>query len=172
MKYRNLIIVLVCVVLANVLAHVWTCRWDLTDDRHYSLSEASKTLLRQTDAPIEVTLLLDGDLNAGFRRLKKATEEMIEELGVFAQITNHKSQITNGKLSLETFSSSLSIFIASSYPRSHLRPVATLLPAASTWLKQYSNTESSKADGLASNASSAAIPGVAPATIPYPKSKI
>ena len=95
MKYRNLIIVLVCVVLANVLAHVWTCRWDLTDDRHYSLSEASKTLLRQTDAPIEVTLLLDGDLNAGFRRLKKATEEMIEELGVFAQITNHKSQITN-----------------------------------------------------------------------------
>lgn len=95
MKYRNLIIVLVCVVLANVLAHVWTCRWDLTDDRHYSLSEASKTLLRQTDAPIEVTLLLDGDLNAGFRRLKKATEEMIEELGVFAQITHHKSQITN-----------------------------------------------------------------------------
>ncbi len=95
MKYRNLIIVLVCVVLANVLAHVWTCRWDLTDDKHYSLSEASKTLLRQTDAPIEVTLLLDGDLNAGFRRLKKATEETIEELGVFAQITNHKSQITN-----------------------------------------------------------------------------
>ena len=95
MKIRNLIIVLVCVVLANVLAHVWTCRWDLTDDKHYSLSEASKTLLRQTDAPIEVTLLLDGDLNAGFRRLKKATEETIEELGVFAQITNHKSQITN-----------------------------------------------------------------------------
>ena len=95
MKIRNLIIVLVCVVLANVLAHVWTCRWDLTDDRHYSLSEASKELLRQTDAPIEVTLLLDGDLNAGFRRLKKATEETIEELGVFAQITNHKSQITN-----------------------------------------------------------------------------
>lgn len=61
-------------------------RWDLTDDKHYSLSEASKTLLRATDAPIEVTLLLDGDLNAGFRRLKKATEETIEEMGVYGRI--------------------------------------------------------------------------------------
>ena len=61
-------------------------RWDMTDDKHYSLSEASKTLLRQTDAPIEVTLLLDGDLNAGFRRLKKATEETIEELGVYGDL--------------------------------------------------------------------------------------
>lgn len=70
-----------------MLSHVWVVRWDMTDDRHYSLSEASKALLRQTDAPIEVTMLLDGDLNAGFRRLKKATEEMVEELGVYARIT-------------------------------------------------------------------------------------
>ena len=62
-------------------------RWDMTDDKHYSLSEASKTLLRATDAPIEVSLLLDGDLNAGFRRLKKATEETIEEMGVYGRIT-------------------------------------------------------------------------------------
>ena len=75
------------------LSHVWVVRWDMTDDRHYSLSEASKALLRQTDAPIAVTLLLDGDLNAGFRRLKKATEECLEEFDVYAQITNHQSPI-------------------------------------------------------------------------------
>ena len=61
-------------------------RWDMTDDKHYSLSEASKTLLRSTDAPIEVTLLLDGDLNAGFRRLRKAAQETIEEFDVYADI--------------------------------------------------------------------------------------
>ena len=43
-----------------------------------------------------MTLLLDGDLNAGFKRLKKATNETLEEMSVYAQITNHKSQITNG----------------------------------------------------------------------------
>lgn len=62
-------------------------RWDMTDDKHYSLSEASKSLLRQTDEPIEVTLLLDGDLNAGFRRLKKATEETIAEMDVYANLS-------------------------------------------------------------------------------------
>lgn len=79
-----------------VLSYVWPVRWDLTDDKRYSLSEASKTLLRETDEPIYVTLCLQGELNAGFRRLKKATEELCDEMGVYAQITNRKSQITNG----------------------------------------------------------------------------
>ena len=70
-------------------------RWDLTDDKHYSLSEASKTLLRQTDSPVEVTLLLDGDLNAGFRRLKKATEETLAEMEVFGQLKIKNYELTS-----------------------------------------------------------------------------
>ncbi len=61
-------------------------RWDLTDDKHYSLSESSKKMLSTLDHRAEVTLLLGGDLNAGFRRLKKATEETLEELAVYADI--------------------------------------------------------------------------------------
>ena len=87
------IIVLACVAAFVALTHVFVVRWDMTDDKHYSLSEASKTLLKQTDAPIEVTLLLDGDLNAGFRRLKKATEETIEEMGVYARVESQKSKV-------------------------------------------------------------------------------
>ena len=67
-------------------------RWDLTDDKHYSLSEATKTLLKATDEPIEVTLLLQGDLNAGFRRLKKATEETIEEMSVYGDVKIRKAE--------------------------------------------------------------------------------
>ena len=67
-------------------------RWDLTDDKHYSLSDASKALLQQTNAPIKVTLLLGGDLNAGFKRLKKATEETLEELDVFADVQKYNVQ--------------------------------------------------------------------------------
>ena len=84
---------LACVAAFVALTHVFVVRWDMTDDKHYSLSEASKTLLKQTDAPIEVALLLDGDLNAGFRRLKKATEETIEEMGVYARVESQKSKV-------------------------------------------------------------------------------
>lgn len=91
--YRLSAIVLLSAALL-VLSHVFVVRWDMTDDRHYSMSEASKTLLRQTDAPIEVTLFLEGDLNAGFRRLKKATEETIAEMNIFGdvQCTNYDGQ--------------------------------------------------------------------------------
>lgn len=65
-------------------------RWDMTDDKHYSLSDATKTLLKATDEPIEVTLLLQGDLNAGFRRLKKATEETLEEMSVYGELEIRK----------------------------------------------------------------------------------
>ena len=86
MTYRNAILTLVFCAAMLALSYVWVVRWDMTDDKHYSLSEASKTLLKQTDAPIEVTLLLDGDLNAGFRRLKKATEETVEEFDIYANV--------------------------------------------------------------------------------------
>ncbi len=72
------------------LSHIRRVRWDLTDDRHYSLSEATKSLLQQSNAPIEVTLLLEGDLNAGFTRLKKATEELLEEMSVYSDLRTSK----------------------------------------------------------------------------------
>lgn len=67
----------------------------MTDDKHYSLSEASKSMLKSMDEPAEVTLMLRGDLNAGFRRLKKATEETLEEMSVYGKVRMVKSQIPN-----------------------------------------------------------------------------
>ncbi len=70
-------------------------RVDMTDDKRYSLSEASKTLLRATDEPVEVTILLGGDLNAGFRRLKKATEETLDEMGVYGKLKIKNYELTS-----------------------------------------------------------------------------
>ena len=83
----------VCAAL-YALSHVWVSRLDMTDDKHYSLSEATKTMLRQTDEPIDIMLLLGGDLNSGFRRLQKATEETIDEMSVYGKFTMHNSQCT------------------------------------------------------------------------------
>ena len=96
MKWRNAIIVVCVLAAVNAAAYFLPVRWDMTDDKHYSLSQASKELLRSTDEPIEVTVLLDGDLNAGFRRLKKATEETIEEMGVYGDV--RKSNVRGTKV--------------------------------------------------------------------------
>ncbi len=71
-----------------ILLSIWGLfRFDLTDDKRYSLNDASKELVRSLDAPVEVTIYLDGELNPGFKRLKRATEELVDELGVYGSFS-------------------------------------------------------------------------------------
>ena len=83
MKGRVGILVLVSVVLMNVLVHQVVCRWDMTDDKRYTISQHTKELLKELDSPLMVTVLLEGELNAGFTRLQKATSELLSEFSVY-----------------------------------------------------------------------------------------
>ena len=85
-KYAPYIFIIGLFLCLYGTLQVCPVRWDMTDDKRYSLSEASKSMLSTLDDRVYVTLLLDGELNAGFRRLKKATEETLEELAVYAEI--------------------------------------------------------------------------------------
>lgn len=87
MKIRNAIFVIVALVVANILVQGLVLRWDMTADKRYSISEPTKQLLGSLQEEIEVELLLDGELNAGFVRLQRATVELIEELGMYADIS-------------------------------------------------------------------------------------
>ncbi|MBQ8020901.1 MAG: Gldg family protein [Paludibacteraceae bacterium] len=49
-------------------------RLDLTQEKRYSISDNTKNMLRNADGDISVVVYLDGDLNAGFLRLLKATK--------------------------------------------------------------------------------------------------
>lgn len=86
MKVRHLIIALSITGMLNLLAYLLVVRYDMTDDKRYSLNEASIQLLEATDEPIDFILYLQGDLNAGFRRLQRATHETIEEMDVYSDL--------------------------------------------------------------------------------------
>lgn len=83
MKGRVGILILIVLVLVNVLVHLVVCRWDMTDDKRYTISTPTKQLLGRLESPLIVTILLDGELNSGFTRLKKATEELIDEFSIY-----------------------------------------------------------------------------------------
>lgn len=82
--------VVLLLAVGAVLSRVWVIRVDMTDDKHYTLGRPTRQLLRQLDEPVEVTLYLDGDLNSGFRRLRSATEETLDEFHVYAPIRRHR----------------------------------------------------------------------------------
>lgn len=74
------IAIVAALVLTNVLVHHFVVRWDMTNDRRYSIAPTTRALIQSLDAPLQVTILLNGELNAGFQRLQRATIEMVEEL--------------------------------------------------------------------------------------------
>lgn len=54
-------------------------RWDLTEEKRYSLSEGTESLLDQVAEPMLITVYLEGEFPAGFERLKIETRYMLEE---------------------------------------------------------------------------------------------
>lgn len=80
MKFWKGIAIVAALVVVNILVQPLVVRWDMTNDRRYSIAPSTKSLLQRLDAPLQVTILLDGELNAGFTRLQRATIEMVEEL--------------------------------------------------------------------------------------------
>ena len=71
-------------LLLLLLSHWLVIRIDLTTEKRYTLSNQTKQLLREQTRPLSVTVYLDGDLNMGFLRLKKATDDLLQEMDVYA----------------------------------------------------------------------------------------
>ncbi len=69
----------VLLVLVNMLASQWHSRIDLTAEKRYTLSDATHRLLQSLDGPVTITVLMDGDLPAGFKKLQGSTRDMLQE---------------------------------------------------------------------------------------------
>ncbi|MBL7852590.1 MAG: gliding motility-associated ABC transporter substrate-binding protein GldG [Cyclobacteriaceae bacterium] len=73
--------ILLAVVL-NQLAALYSFRVDLTEEKRYTIKEPTVALLQQLDDDVYVDVYLEGELNAEFRRLRKAVRETLEEFRV------------------------------------------------------------------------------------------
>ncbi len=85
-KNRDLfrfIIVLAIIVLLNIIGSLKFFRLDLTSENRYSLSEATKSLLKSFDDVLYVKVYLDGDFPAGFQRLQRETRQMLDEFRAY-----------------------------------------------------------------------------------------
>ena len=70
---------LVIIVLVNVIGGYLFFRLDLTEEKRYTLSEPTKQILRNLDDIVYFEVYLEGDFPAGFKRLSKATKEMLDQ---------------------------------------------------------------------------------------------
>ncbi|HRW75214.1 MAG: gliding motility-associated ABC transporter substrate-binding protein GldG [Lewinellaceae bacterium] len=75
----SLLLYLGILLVVNVLATYLPLTWDLTEDKRYTLTSSTRELLDEVDEPVYVEVLLGGSFPAGFKRLQRATREMLED---------------------------------------------------------------------------------------------
>ncbi|MEO6167546.1 MAG: gliding motility-associated ABC transporter substrate-binding protein GldG [Chitinophagales bacterium] len=75
-------IVIGIVLLLNILSTIVFTRIDLTADKRFTLTDSTRQLLRKLDDVVFVKVYLEGDFPAGFKRLGKGTEELLNEFKV------------------------------------------------------------------------------------------
>lgn len=81
----QLLLLLAIIVLVNLISRYANHRFDLTQEKRYTLAPTTKNFLKDLDDVLFVKVYLEGDqLPAGFQRLQKATLELMEEFRVFA----------------------------------------------------------------------------------------
>ena len=71
-------------LLALATAMLWLSRyplrWDLSKEGRFTLSAAMRAELRQLESPLYVEVYLNGVLPAGFRRLRKNLQDMLQQM--------------------------------------------------------------------------------------------
>ena len=81
--FIHLIIAIIILVCANVIGHYFFTRIDLTAEKRYTLSTASKKVLKKLDDIIYIEVYLEGDFPSNYKRLRNATREMLDELRAY-----------------------------------------------------------------------------------------
>lgn len=81
----HIFLVLLALVAVNILLSKWIIRIDLTAEKRYTLTKATKGILKDLKEPIVVEVYLEGkDLPAGIKKIKNATKDLLKEFRTYA----------------------------------------------------------------------------------------
>ncbi len=69
----------------NYLSSLVHFRLDLTQEKRYTLSAPTKRILQELDDQVSITVFLDGEMPAGFKKLRQTTAEMLQEFREIAK---------------------------------------------------------------------------------------
>jgi ABC-2 type transport system permease protein len=85
---KKLFAVIIILIAVNIAAWFFYSQADLTRDKRYTITDATKGMLKHLDSKVEVLLFLTGDdLPAPFQRLSNSTEALLRN---FRDISNNK----------------------------------------------------------------------------------
>lgn len=82
-------ITIIALVAFNWLASLYHTRIDFTNEKRFTLSAATKKVLKKIDDVVQVDVFLKGDFPSGFKKLANSTGEVLQE---FKEVAGKKLQ--------------------------------------------------------------------------------
>ena len=79
-KYSKIAVFLLGIILINYIGSKVYKRFDLTEDKRYTLSKTTESIIANVDEIIVIKVYLEGDFPAEFKRLQIETKLHLEEL--------------------------------------------------------------------------------------------
>lgn len=86
-SYIQLLTTVVIIIFINAILSNYFFRIDLTKEKRFTLAASSKKIAAKVTDGLLIKVYLEGEFPAGFKRLKQATKEMLDEFGVYSD--NH-----------------------------------------------------------------------------------
>ncbi|SMG27640.1 gliding-associated putative ABC transporter substrate-binding component GldG [Marivirga sericea] len=77
-------IIVMVVILVNLVFRHQIFRYDMTEEKRYSMNQATISMLQNLDEPVYVEVYLAGDINAEFTRLQTAIKQTLEQFKTYA----------------------------------------------------------------------------------------
>ncbi len=71
-------LVLLILIGINWLAASFHSHIDFTNEKRFTLSNSTQSVLKNLDAPVDITVLLTGDIKSEFKKLSNSTKELLE----------------------------------------------------------------------------------------------
>ncbi|WP_340152483.1 gliding motility-associated ABC transporter substrate-binding protein GldG [uncultured Marivirga sp.] len=78
------LIIITLVILVNLAVRHQIFRYDMTEEKRYSMNEATISMLQNLKEPVYVEVYLAGDINAEFTRLQTAVKQTLEQFKTYA----------------------------------------------------------------------------------------
>ena len=76
---KNLFTIIFIIVVANFAGHYLFKRFDLTEDKRYTLSQTSLNIISEVKEPLYVDVFLEGNFPGEFKKLQTETQQLLEE---------------------------------------------------------------------------------------------
>lgn len=80
---KSLAIIIIILIAINIISNYYFKRFDLTEDKRYTLSETSLNIIKNIDSPLIVDVFLEGNFPPDFMRLQNETRQLLEEFSAY-----------------------------------------------------------------------------------------